>query len=104
MSLMKCPLCGEVASGKVVDSRNANIKYEVVRRRRTCDACGGRYTTYEVDATVFDAMVKRSREIDKVRELLIQNFSAALPGSGVTGDLLGLRLRPKKGEPDAAVS
>ncbi len=42
---MKCPFCGWNES-KVVDSRPAD-EYIVIRRRRECEKCAKRFTTYE---------------------------------------------------------
>ena len=42
---MKCPFCGHVED-KVVDSREAKIG-DTIRRRRQCEKCGRRFTTYE---------------------------------------------------------
>ncbi|NLN49010.1 MAG: transcriptional repressor NrdR [Clostridiales bacterium] len=42
---MKCPFCGWNES-KVVDSRPAD-DYAVIRRRRECEKCTKRFTTYE---------------------------------------------------------
>ncbi len=42
---MKCPYCGSIDS-KVVDSRPVDDGL-VIRRRRECEACGRRITTYE---------------------------------------------------------
>lgn len=42
---MKCPFCGWNES-KVVDSRPAD-EYAVIRRRRECEKCSKRFTTYE---------------------------------------------------------
>ncbi len=42
---MKCPYCGHLDS-KVLDSRPAE-EGEAVRRRRHCEGCGRRFTTYE---------------------------------------------------------
>ncbi len=42
---MKCPFCGWNES-KVVDSRPAD-EYTVIRRRRECEKCSKRFTTYE---------------------------------------------------------
>ena len=42
---MKCPFCGHVED-KVVDSRAAKIG-DTIRRRRECEKCGRRFTTYE---------------------------------------------------------
>jgi len=40
---MKCPYCGGLES-RVIDSRSLD---DGVRRRRSCLACGARFTTYE---------------------------------------------------------
>ena len=42
---MKCPFCG-YAQDKVVDSRESK-EADSIRRRRECDRCGKRFTTYE---------------------------------------------------------
>jgi transcriptional repressor NrdR len=42
---MICPACG-VDSSKVIDSRSAD-NGESIRRRRECESCGYRFTTYE---------------------------------------------------------
>jgi transcriptional repressor NrdR len=42
---MKCPFCGNLDS-KVIDSRLTEDK-ESIRRRRECEFCSKRFTTYE---------------------------------------------------------
>ena len=42
---MRCPFCGHVED-KVVDSREAKIG-DTIRRRRQCEGCRRRFTTYE---------------------------------------------------------
>jgi transcriptional repressor NrdR len=42
---MKCPTCG-AADTRVIDSRPAE-ESTILRRRRHCDSCGGRFTTHE---------------------------------------------------------
>ena len=42
---MKCPYCGHLEN-RVVDSR-LNKEFTITRRRRSCDACKRRFTTYE---------------------------------------------------------
>ena len=42
---MKCPFCGTL-DNKVIDSRLSSAG-EVTRRRRECEGCARRYTTYE---------------------------------------------------------
>ena len=42
---MKCPFCGK-DQDKVIESRTTN-EGEVIRRRRECEKCGERFTSYE---------------------------------------------------------
>ncbi len=42
---MRCPYCG-ILENKVIDSRLSQAG-EVTRRRRECEGCARRYTTYE---------------------------------------------------------
>ena len=42
---MKCPYCGHLQD-KVVDSRESK-EADSIRRRRECEACNKRFTTYE---------------------------------------------------------
>jgi transcriptional repressor NrdR len=42
---MKCPFCQEIED-KVLESREAD-EGKVIRRRRECQACRGRFTSYE---------------------------------------------------------
>jgi len=42
---MKCPCCG-FAQDRVVDSRESK-EADSIRRRRECEKCGRRFTTYE---------------------------------------------------------
>jgi len=43
---MQCPYCKELRTDKVIDSR-ATEGGAVIRRRRVCQACNKRFTTYE---------------------------------------------------------
>ncbi len=54
---MKCPFCGH-AEDKVVDSR-VGRDGEFIRRRRECERCQRRYTTYEYIEDVLPMVVKR---------------------------------------------
>ena len=47
---MKCPYCGK-DNTRVIDSRPADDGGSI-RRRRECDACGRRFTTYEKVETI----------------------------------------------------
>ena len=59
---MKCPFCGE-DSTRVIDSRPADDNSSI-RRRRECDECGKRFTTYEKVETIPLIIIKK----DKIRE------------------------------------
>lgn len=56
---MKCPICSHPDS-KVVDSRTASDGVSI-RRRRECQACGRRFTTYEVVESLPLIVVKKDR-------------------------------------------
>lgn len=55
---MKCPYCGYIDS-KVVESRCADDGSKV-RRRRECEHCSRRFTTYEVVEHVPTIVIKRN--------------------------------------------
>lgn len=59
---MKCPFCNQ-DNTRVVDSRPAEDNY-TIRRRRQCDACGKRFTTFEKVETVPLIVIKK----DQTRE------------------------------------
>ncbi|MFZ5760381.1 MAG: transcriptional regulator NrdR [Thermodesulfobacteriota bacterium] len=54
---MKCPYCGQL-DNKVVDSR-LNKDYTITRRRRLCDSCGRRFTTYERLEVTMPMLIKK---------------------------------------------
>lgn len=54
---MVCPYC-KAADTRVVDSRYARDQ-QAVRRRRKCDTCGQRFTTYERVERVLPTVIKR---------------------------------------------
>lgn len=54
---MKCPYCGH-ADTKVIDSRPADDG-GTIRRRRCCDECGKRFTTYEKVETIPLIIIKK---------------------------------------------
>lgn len=55
---MKCPYCGK-SDTRVVDSR-AQDDNSSIRRRRACDGCGKRFTTYERVDTISLTVIKRN--------------------------------------------
>ncbi len=60
---MKCPYCG-LEGCKVIESRSAD-EGSSVRRRRECENCSRRFTTYEVVETIPVVVIKRSGEREK---------------------------------------
>ena len=54
---MKCPFCGKDDT-RVIDSRPADDNTSI-RRRRVCDSCGKRFTTYEKVETIPLIVIKK---------------------------------------------
>ncbi|MEY8516204.1 transcriptional regulator NrdR [Lachnospiraceae bacterium 29-84] len=54
---MKCPFCSN-ENTRVIDSRPAEENY-AIRRRRLCDDCGKRFTTYEKVETIPMIVIKK---------------------------------------------
>ncbi len=54
---MKCPYCGN-ADTRVIDSRPIE-ENNAIRRRRSCDECGKRFTTYENVETIPLIVIKK---------------------------------------------
>ena len=99
---MKCPFCN-YDDTKVIDSRSQEDN-SVIRRRRLCEKCGNRFTTYERIDTIPITVIKKNstRELfDKTKllngiikscykrpvsvhqiELLVEDIENAIIGSG----------------------
>lgn len=56
---MKCPFCGD-DNIKVIDSRPAD-ENNSIRRRRQCEACGKRFTTYERIEAISLMIIKKDQ-------------------------------------------
>lgn len=54
---MKCPYCGHLEN-KVVDSR-LNKEFTITRRRRACESCEQRFTTYERLELMMPMLIKK---------------------------------------------
>ncbi len=54
---MKCPFCGQLQN-RVIDSRLSKDGH-AIRRRRECDDCGRRFTTYERVETSIPMVIKK---------------------------------------------
>ncbi len=54
---MKCPFCGDIED-KVIDSRQSK-EGDIIRRRRECLKCEGRFTSYEKIENILPHVVKK---------------------------------------------
>lgn len=117
---MKCPFCNK-DNTHVVDSRPADDNC-AIRRRRLCDDCGRRFTTYEkvetipmivikkdqtrqeydrskIEAGVMRACYKRPLPIDEIREMIdrieleIFNLEEKEISSNVIGEIVMDKLK-----------
>ncbi|MEK7611636.1 MAG: transcriptional regulator NrdR [Patescibacteria group bacterium] len=79
---MKCPYCATLES-KVVDSRDT--EEGSVRRRRECEKCGKRFTTYEkVENIKLSVIKKDGRSEEYAREKLKKGMMLAIEKRPVT--------------------
>jgi len=70
---MKCPFCGHPESS-VFDSR-VSATGELIRRRRSCEACERRFTTYERVDEMLPTIVKKDGRREKFdRQKLINGL------------------------------
>ncbi|WP_007024797.1 transcriptional regulator NrdR [Saccharomonospora iraqiensis] len=81
---MRCPFCRNTDS-RVVDSREVD-EGQAIRRRRSCSACGRRFTTSE---TMVLAVVKRSGVTEQFsRDKVVRGVRRACQGRPVDDDAL----------------
>jgi transcriptional repressor NrdR len=81
---MRCPFCRH-ADSRVVDSREVD-EGQAIRRRRSCSACGRRFTTSE---TMVLAVVKRSGVTEQFsRDKVVLGVRRACQGRPVDDDAL----------------
>lgn len=120
---MKCPFCG-AENTKVIDSRPADDNCSI-RRRRQCDTCLKRFTTYEkvesiplvvikkdntrepydrtkIEAGVFRSCHKRPVSVDQINALVddIENAIFNLEEKEVPSNTIGELLMDKLKELD----
>lgn len=73
---MKCPFCG-VLQDRVVDSRESK-EADSIRRRRECEGCGKRFTTYErIDEIPYMVVKKDGRRERFDRQKLLNGILQA---------------------------
>ena len=68
---MRCPYCGNPDT-RVIDSRPAEDKSSI-RRRRSCDECGKRFTTYEKVETIPLIVIKKDNNREQYQRSKIEN-------------------------------
>lgn len=98
---MRCPWC-DTDDDRVIDSRPADAG-GAIRRRRQCEACARRFTTYERIEDIGLVVVKRSGEREPFdRDKVEAGIRKALAGRAVPSpridqmvDRIELRLRRK---------
>jgi len=74
---MRCPYCGNDDT-QVKDSRPTEDS-GAIRRRRVCNACGGRFTTFErVQLRDLTVVKKTGRKVPFDREKLARSINTAL--------------------------
>lgn len=84
---MKCPFCGKTNTS-VIDSRPSRIEFEV-RRRRKCQECERRFTTYERVVQAPTIIIKKdSRREDFNREKILAGIKKACEKRAISINLI----------------
>ncbi|MCA1795446.1 MAG: transcriptional regulator NrdR [Desulfotignum sp.] len=84
---MKCPYCG-ILNTRVVDSRPGKIELEV-RRRRECQNCSQRFTTYErVEQVPVMIIKKDGRREEYDREKVLKGIKKACEKRAISMNLI----------------
>ena len=68
---MKCPFCGKPDT-KVIDSRPVD-ENSSIRRRRQCEGCGKRFTTYEKLETMPLMVIKKDNDRPKIEAGIVHS-------------------------------
>lgn len=68
---MKCPFCNQ-ENTRVIDSRPVPDNNSI-RRRRQCDQCGKRFTTYEKIETIPLTVIKKDQSREQYDRMKIQD-------------------------------
>jgi transcriptional repressor NrdR len=84
---VKCPFCGD-AENKVVDSRLSK-EGAVIRRRRACEACSRRFTTYERVEELTPLVVKKDGRREQFdRQKLVAGLKRACEKRVIPSDTI----------------
>lgn len=80
---MRCPFCGSLGT-RVINSRQT-ASGESIRRRRACDVCHQRFTTFEIVEKSQQTVIKRNgARVPYVRERLQRGIEKACRKRPVT--------------------
>jgi transcriptional repressor NrdR len=83
-AVVKCPFCAR--SSHVVDTREVS---DAIRRRRQCDGCGQRFTTYErISAANLQVVKADGRREEFGREKLLRGLRLACAKRPVSADAI----------------
>jgi transcriptional repressor NrdR len=84
---MRCPYCHAAEKDRVIDSRPVE-EGQAIRRRRVCESCSRRYTTYErIEETVRLQVIKKDgTRVPFDRNKLLAGVQKALYKRPVPGD------------------
>jgi transcriptional repressor NrdR len=94
---MQCPFCKSVDS-RVVDSRVA-AGGQVTWRRRECDACSKRFTTYERVEHTLPTVIKRDGRREPFdRQKLLHSLRVACTKRPISDDDLDTRVENLEGD------
>jgi len=106
---MRCPYCGTL-DNKVIDSR-VSQGGEAIRRRRECDGCSRRYTTYERVEQALPLVVKKDgRRQPFDREKILAGLRRSCAKRDISADALERTLDSvqrklvERGEPEVEAS
>ena len=84
---MKCPFCAHLDT-QVVETRLGEDA-ALIRRRRRCNACDKRFTTYERPEVNFPAVIKKDgRRVEFTRNKLQGSFTLALRKRPISEDII----------------
>jgi transcriptional repressor NrdR len=84
---MKCPFCANLDT-QVVETRIGEDA-ALIRRRRRCNACDKRFTTYERPEVNFPAVIKKDgRRVEFTRNKLQGSFALAVRKRPVSADII----------------
>ncbi len=81
---MRCPHCG-YTQHRVIDTREAG---ESIRRRRRCDHCGQRFTTYEHVAASLLVVKSDGRREPYERQKLLSGIQIAATKRPISSDII----------------